>query len=60
LKIPIFGVSVKTHYASATIPGGGRKLPLPFRIFDLIPDWLKGADALGGVGSVIAGCECDE
>jgi len=43
------------HDKSATILGGGRKLPLPIRFLDRIPDWLKGAAVSGGVGAAIAG-----
>ena len=43
------------HDMAATIKGGGRKLPLPLRGLDRIPDWLKGASASGAVGAGISG-----
>ncbi|ODS24339.1 hypothetical protein AB835_04020 [Candidatus Endobugula sertula] len=49
------------HDKAATIRGGGRKLPLPLRAADRIPDWLKGTAASGAADSAAAGSssECD-
>lgn len=33
-------------------------LPLPIRVLDRIPDWLKGTGVAGGVGAGIAGGDC--
>ncbi len=47
------------HDQAATIKGGGRKLPLPLRGADRIPDWLKGAAASGAAGAAIAGSDSE-